>query len=175
MSSNLSNELSSLRTTVLTAKDDIELIRNIYEPDALATVLGSAKEAGFMDVEHARVLCSEHNVLGTLLESCTDQQAAKEAVAGLMAASAAIASERVRDEAIRLVQTDLATRLEAQVDALKKHLDKISTQSASIISEAEARANVVSAARADALHLQPIMGKNRGGCISHQGLRCPHV
>ena len=151
MSSNLSNELSSLRTTVLTAKDDIELIRNIYEPDALATVLGSAKEAGFMDVEHARVLCSEHNVLGTLLESCTDQQAAKEAVAGLMARSAALASERVRDEAIKLVQTDLASRLEAQVDALKKHLDKISTQSASIISEAEARANVVSAARADAL------------------------
>ena len=37
MSSNLSNELSPLRTTVLTAKDDIDLIRNIYEPNALAT------------------------------------------------------------------------------------------------------------------------------------------
>ena len=38
MSSNLSNELSSLRTTVLTAKDDIDLLRNIYEPNALATM-----------------------------------------------------------------------------------------------------------------------------------------
>ena len=67
MSSNLSNELSSLRTTVLTAKDDIELIRNIYEPDALATVLGSAKEAGFMDVEHALLLLMQ--LMQLLLEN----------------------------------------------------------------------------------------------------------
>ena len=37
MSTNLSNELSSLRTTVITAKDDINLLRDLYEPNALAT------------------------------------------------------------------------------------------------------------------------------------------
>ena len=69
--------------------------------------------------------------------SCTDQEAAKEDVAGLMVASATAASDRVVQEATRLAQYNLAADLETQVEILRRPLDLISTQAASIISEAE--------------------------------------
>ena len=153
MSSDLATELSALRTLILTAKDDITHTREAYSHDALATVLGSAQTSGEMDKELARTLCSEHSVLGTLLSSCTDSGAAKEAVAGLMAHSAAAAGDRVCKEAIRLAQDDLVPALDTQVEAIKRSLNLISDQAASIISEAEARANVVTAARAEALRI----------------------
>ena len=106
-----------------------------------------------MDKNLARTLCSEHSVLGTLLSSCTDSDAAKEAVAGLMVHSAAAAGDRVCKEAIRLAQDDLVPVLDTQVEAIKRSLELISNQAASIISEAEARANVVTAARAEALRI----------------------
>ena len=153
MSSDLATELSALRTLILTAKDDITHTREAYSHDALATVLGSAQTSGEMDKELARTLCSEHSVLSTLLSSCTDSGAAKEAVAGLMAHSAAAAGDRVCKEAIRLAQDDLVPALDTQVEAIKRSLNLISDQAASIISEAEARANVVTAARAEALRI----------------------
>ena len=91
MSSDLTTELSALRTLIITAKGDITHTREAYSHDALATVLGSAQTSGEMEKELARSLCSEHNVLGTLLSSYTDSEAAKEAVAGLMVHSAAVA------------------------------------------------------------------------------------
>ena len=70
-----------------------------------------------------------------------------------MVHSAAAAGERVSKEAIRLAQDELVPELDIQVEALKRSLDLISNQAASIISEAEARANVVTAARAEALRI----------------------
>ena len=80
MSFDLSTELSALSTLIITAKCDITHTREAYSHDALATVLGSAQTSGEMDKDLARTLCSDHSVLGTLLASCTDQAAAKEAV-----------------------------------------------------------------------------------------------
>ena len=106
-----------------------------------------------MDKELARSLCSEHSVLGTLLSSCTDSEAAKEAVAGLMVHSAAAVGERVCQETTRLAQDDLIPALDFQVETIKRSLNLISDQAALIILEAEARANVVTAARAEALRI----------------------
>ena len=91
MSSDLATDLSALRTLIITAKDDNTHTREAYSHDALATVLGSAQTSGEIDKELARSLCSEHSVLGTLLSSCTDSEAATEAVAGIMVHSAAAA------------------------------------------------------------------------------------
>jgi hypothetical protein len=153
MSSDLSTELSTLRTLIITAKDDITRLRDSYDPTALATVMGPAQANGIMDREVARTLCSEHSVLGALLASCTDKDATTEAIAGLMVHSAYAASERVCDEAVRLAQGDLATELDLQVGQLTRSMDLITNQAASIILEAEARANVVTAARAEALRI----------------------
>ena len=71
-----------------------------------------------MDKELARTLCSEHSVLESLLASCTDSGAAKEAVAGLMVHSAAAAGDRVCRDAIRLAQDDLVRKFDTQVEAL---------------------------------------------------------
>ena len=104
-----------------------------------------------MDKELARSLRSERSVLGTLISSCTDFEATKEAVAGLMVHSAAAAGDRVCKEATRLAKDDLVPALDFQVEAIKRSLNTISDQATSIISEAEARASVVTAARAEAL------------------------
>ena len=153
MSSDLTTELSALRTLILTTKDDIAHTRDAYSNDALATVMGSAQTSGEMDKDLARTICSEHAVLGTLLSSCSDSDAALETVAGLMTHSAAAAGDRVCKEAIRLAQDDLVPAIDFQVDAIKRSLNLISDQATSIITEAEARANVVTAARAEALRI----------------------
>ena len=70
-----------------------------------------------------------------------------------MVHSAASTGDRVCKEAIRLAQDDLVPVLDTQVEAIKRSLELISNQAASIISEAEARANVVTAARAEALRI----------------------
>ena len=76
MSIDLSTELSALRTTIVTDKDDITHLRDLYVPGALATVLGTAQTSGIMDLQLARTLCVEHSVLGALLVSCTDHETA---------------------------------------------------------------------------------------------------
>ena len=63
MSSDLSTELSALRTLIITAKDDITHTREAYSHDVLATVMGPGQTSGDMDKDLARTLCSDHSVL----------------------------------------------------------------------------------------------------------------
>ena len=70
-----------------------------------------------------------------------------------MVHSAAAAGEQVCQEATRLAQDDHVPALDHKVEGISRSLNLISDQASSIISEAEARANVVTAARAEALHI----------------------
>jgi len=150
MSVDLLTELASLRQCILTSKDDLKRYRDAHSDECLATVLGSAEQDGVMHKDIALSAISENEVLKQLLESCDDSAAAKESIAGVMVNTARIAAERVRDSAIHIAETRINPGLSSCSDKLEASLDDIGTKAKLIIDEAEARANVVSAARAEA-------------------------
>ena len=73
-----------------------------------------------------------------------------EKVAGIMCASAATAANRVLTASVDALEQTLGPNLEARAIKLEATIDQLATKTATIVAEAEARANVVSAARADA-------------------------
>ena len=92
MSVDLLAELASLRQCILTSKDDLNRYRGSHTDACLATVLGSAEQAGIMQQDIAIATCEDNSVLASLLESCDDSAAAKESIAGVMVAVAAAAA-----------------------------------------------------------------------------------
>ena len=99
MSVDLLAELASLRQCILTSKDDLNRYRDSHTDACLATVLGSAEQAGIMQKDIAIATCEDNSVLASLLESCDNSAAAKESIAGVMVAVAAAAANRVCDAA----------------------------------------------------------------------------
>jgi hypothetical protein len=148
MSVDLLSELASLRQCILTSKDDLNRYRDSHTDACLATVLGSAEQAGIMLKDIAISTCDDNAVLASLLDSCDDSAAAKESIAGVMVAVAAAAANRVCDAANNIAATRINPSLSACADKLEASLDAIGSKAKVIIDEAEARANVVSAARA---------------------------
>jgi len=148
MSVDLLAELASLRQCILTSKDDLNRYRDSHTDACLATVLGSAEQAGIMLKDIAISTCDDNAVLASLLDSCDDSAAAKESIAGVMVAVAAAAANRVCDAANNIAATRINPSLSACADKLEASLDAIGSKAKVIIDEAEARANVVSAARA---------------------------
>ena len=150
MSLDLHTELAALRQLVLSSKDDLSRYRGAHSDACFATVLGSAEQAGVMEKAVARAAVEGDSVLTTLLASCDDEQSAMEKVAGIMCASAAAAANRVLTASVGALEQTLGPNLEARAAKLEATIDQLATKTATIVAEAEARANVVSAARADA-------------------------
>ena len=148
MSVDLLAELASLRQCILTSKDDLNHYRDSHTDACLATVLGSAEQAGIMQKVIVIATCEDNSVLASLLESCDDSVAAKESIAGVMVAVTAAAANRVCDAANVIAANRINPSLSACADKLEASLDAIGSKAKVIIDEAEARANVVSAARA---------------------------
>lgn len=148
MSVDLLAELATLRQCILISKDDLNRYRDSHTDACLATVLGSAEQAGIMQKEIAISTCDDNLVLASLLDSCDDSAAAKESIAGVMVAVAAAAANRVCVAANLVAANRINPTLSACADKLEASLDAIGSKAKVIIDEAEARANVVSAARA---------------------------
>ena len=148
MSVDLLVELASLRQCILTSKDDLNRYRDSHTDACLATVLGSAEQAGIMQKDIAIATCEDNTVLAGLLESCDDSAAAKEPIAGVMVAVVAPAANRVCEAVNRVAANMINPSLSACKNKLEASLDAIGSKAKVIIDEAGARANVVSAAKA---------------------------
>lgn len=150
MSVDLNVELAALRQLVLDTKDDLGRYRDAHSDNCFATVMGPATSEGRMQKAIAKSAVLGDELLQQLLASCDDKDSASTKIAEAMCAAAAAAADRVIAKAIELAQTNIGPNLIARGKKLEVSIDSIATKTANIISEAEARSNVVTAARAAA-------------------------
>ena len=150
MSVDLNAELAALRHLVLNSKDDLARYRAAHSDDCFSTVMGPAASEGRMQKAFAKSAVEEDELLQQLLASCDDKDSACTKIAAAMCAAATLASDRVVANAIDILHQRIGPNLITCGNKLESSIDDIATKTMTIISEAEARSNVVSAARAAA-------------------------
>jgi hypothetical protein len=150
MSVDLNAELAALRQLVLNSKDDLMRYRAAHSNDCFSTVMGPSASEGRMQKAIAKSAVEADELLQQLLASCDDKDSACTKIADAMCAAAAASADRVVAKAIELIQNRIGPNLIACGNKLESSIDDIATKTTVIISEAEARSNVVSAARAAA-------------------------
>ena len=150
MSIDLNAELAALRHLVLNSKDDLARYRAAHSDDCVSAVMGPAASEGRMGQAFAKSAVEEDELLQQLLASCDDKDSACTKVAAAMCAAASLAADRVVAKAIDILHQRIGPNLLTCSNKLESSIDDIATKTMTIISEAEARSNVVSAARAAA-------------------------
>ena len=151
MSIDLNAELNAFRAMIVTLKDDIIRQRDAVSISSINTVMGSCVTAGVMERDAALQAMSSDEVLKSMLDSCDDTAAASVKVAQIMIACSKHAAEQTAKEAKRLIKDQFLQDISDCADKATTTANAIRDKAATIILEAEARANVISAARAKAL------------------------
>jgi hypothetical protein len=151
MSIDLNAELNAFRTMIVTLKDDIIRQRDAVSISSINTVMGSCVTAGVMERDAALQAMSSDEVLTSMLDSCDDTAAASVKVAQITIACSKHAAEQTAKEAKRLIKDQFLPDISDCADKATPTANAIRDKAATIILEAEARANVISAARAQAL------------------------
>ena len=150
MSVDLNAELNDFRAMIVTLKDDIIRQRDAVSASSINTVMGSCVTAGIMERDNALAALASDDVLTSMLDSCDDTAAAKVKVAQIMIACSKHASELVSNEAAKLIADKFLQDISDCADKATTTANEIRDKAATIILEAEARANVITAARAKA-------------------------
>ena len=151
MSVDLNAELNAVRAMIVILKGDIIPQRDAVSISSINTVMGSCATAGVMERDEALQAMSSDEVLKSMLDLCDDTAAASVKVAQIMIACSKHTVEQTAKEAKRLIKDHFLQNISDCADNATTTANAIRDKVATIILEAEARANVISAARAQAL------------------------